>query len=157
MRRSFIETIIGGLVIAVAGIFLFYAYQNSSFANKGGYEVKAQFLSIGGLTVGSDIRVGGVKVGSVSRLMLDQEDYLAIVTLSIDDKVKLPDDTEVTIVSDGLLGGRYVSLAPGASKTFVAAGGDLKNTKDVRTVEQILGEAIYVIANQASATDEQKK
>jgi len=149
MKRSLVETAIGALVIVVAAVFLFYAYQNSSLTTAGGYEVKAEFLSVGGLTSGSDVRVGGVKIGSVTGLSLDQEDYLAVVTLSIDESVKLPTDTEISVVSDGLLGGRYVSLRPGPAREMVAAGGMLTNVRDAATIEDILGRAIFVVANQA--------
>ena len=149
MKRSFVETAIGALVIVVAAVFLFYAYRNSNLTAKGGYEIKAEFLSVGGLTTGSDVRVGGVKVGSVTGLTLDQEDYLAMVTLSIDESVRLPADTEISVVSEGLLGGRYVSLKPGPAEDMVPAGGTLSNVRDAATIEDILGRAIFVVAKQA--------
>jgi len=148
MKRSFVETAIGALVIVVAAVFLFYAYRDSNLSAAGGYDIKAEFYSVGGLTSGSDVRVGGVKIGSVTGLALDQEDYLAVVTLSIDETVKLPEDTEVSVVSDGLLGGRYVSLKPGSAEAMIAAGGTLTKVHDVATIEDILGRAIFVVANQ---------
>ncbi len=156
MKRSFVETIIGALVIVVAAVFLFYAYSKSSLANRGGYEVTAEFLSVGGLANGSDVRIAGVKIGTVVGLALDQETYYAVITLTIDSAVKLPEDTEVSIVSDGLLGGQYVSLRPGTSKTTVAAGGELKNTKDVATIEDLLGRAIFVVADQGGGEEGKK-
>jgi phospholipid/cholesterol/gamma-HCH transport system substrate-binding protein len=150
MKRSLFETVIGALVIVVAAVFLFYAYEHSSLVTRSGYPVKAAFLSVGGLTSGSDVRIGGVKVGSVTDLKLDQQKYLAVVTMSVNDGVKIPQDTQVSIVSDGLLGGQYVDLLPGKATEMVLPGGVLKNTKDVKTIEQILGEAIYVIAKQSS-------
>jgi phospholipid/cholesterol/gamma-HCH transport system substrate-binding protein len=149
MKRSFVETAIGALVIVVAAVFLFYAYRNSSLSTTDGYEVNAEFYSVGGLTAGGDVRVGGVKIGSVTGLALDQEDYLAVVTLSIDESVKLPADTEISIVSDGLLGGRYVSLKPGPAEQMIPAGGTLTNVRDSATIEDILARAIFVVANQA--------
>lgn len=149
MKRSFVETIIGAIVIAVAAIFLFYAYQNSSFAERTGYQVSARFLSVGGLSNGADVRIAGVKVGTVTALTLDQEDYLARVMLNIEEGIRLPDDTAVSITSEGLLGNKYVDLKPGASGTMLAAGGELSNTKDVDAIEDLLGRAIFLIADEA--------
>jgi len=156
MGRSIFETAIGFVVILIAGLFLGYAYQSSNLGSPGGYEVSARFLSVGGLTTGADVRIGGVKVGSVTRLDLDRENFIAVVTLTIADNVRLPADTVVSVASDGLLGGRYVTLDPGTSKENLGAGGELIESRDVASIEDLLGRAIFVIAEQGAAPVEKK-
>jgi len=148
VKRSLVETAIGALVIVVAAVFLFETYQDRNKSGVGGYEIRAQFVSVGSLTPGSDVRIGGVKVGSVTDLSLDLVDFWAVATMTIDGAVKLPEDTEVTIVSDGLLGGRYVSLRPGGAKQILAAGGMLTKVRDAATIEDLLARAIWVVAKQ---------
>lgn len=150
MKRSLVETIIGGLVIVVAAVFLFFAYGQGNFDTRSGYQVNAKFLSIGGLTSGADVRIGGVKVGSVTALDLDPETFIAIVTVAIGEDIILPVDTVVEIKSDGLLGGRYVALVPGVESEVVPPGGELTNTRDVASIEDLLARAIFVIADDAA-------
>jgi len=145
MRRSVFETMIGALVLVVAGVFLYYAYQNSAVGQRTGYPLTATFLSVGGLGNGADVRIGGVKVGSVVALELDQTDYVAVVTLSIEDEIAVPIDTAVVIASEGLLGGAYVSLEPGGDGRMAQSGDELVNTHDVASVEDLLGRAIFLI------------
>ena len=93
------------------------------------------------------MRLGGVKIGAVSELSIDQSVYQAVVTMMIQPRIKLPADTQVLISSDGLLGGKYVRLEPGASKTTLAAGGKLVNTKDVVGLEELLGKVIFLVTD----------
>ncbi len=147
MKRSIIETILGAVVLLVAGVFFAFAYSSADIRPNLGYTVKAHFNAIDGLTVGSDVRVGGVKVGAVTNMAVDQSIYRAVVSMNIEDRIKLPDDTLVTISSDGLLGGKYVRLEPGKSKTMVAANGQLARTKDVVGLEELLGKVIFLVTD----------
>ena len=147
MKRSIIETILGALVLVVAGVFSFLAYTSTDIRPTIGYTLTANFNAVDGLTIGSDVRLGGVKVGSVSDMSIDQSVYEAVVTLTIQQRIKLPVDTEVLISSDGLLGGKYVRLEPGSSKTTLTDGGKLTNTKDVVGLEELLGKVIFLVAD----------
>ncbi|MEX2618162.1 MAG: outer membrane lipid asymmetry maintenance protein MlaD [Alphaproteobacteria bacterium] len=147
MKRSIIETVLGAVVLLVAGVFFAFAYSSADIRPNLGYTVRANFNAIDGLTVGSDVRVGGVKVGAVTAMTVDQSIYRAVVSMNIEDRIKLPDDTLVTISSDGLLGGKYVRLEPGKSTTMVAAGGDLSRTKDVVGLEELLGKVIFLVTD----------
>jgi phospholipid/cholesterol/gamma-HCH transport system substrate-binding protein len=147
MKRSIIETILGAVVLIVAGVFLFFAYTSTDIRVTRGYALTANFNAIDGLTVGSDVRLGGVKIGSVSDLSIDQSVYQAVVTMMIQQRIKLPEDTLVLISSDGLLGGKYIRLEPGSAKTTLAAGGKLANTKDVVGLEELLGKVIFLVTD----------
>ncbi len=113
MRRNTIETVLGGVVIVVAGFFLVFAYTSADLRRVDGYEVTANFSSVGGLQSGSDVRISGVKVGTVTSQTLDPSTYLAVVHMTIDPSIKLPKDTVAVIASESLLGGKYMSLQPG--------------------------------------------
>ena len=117
MSRNPIETVLGAVVLVVAGMFVALAYSSAQVATTQGYEVQATFLKVGGLQVGSDVRISGINIGTVTRQSLDQNTYEAEVTMLIDPKVSLPDDTVAAIVGDGLLGGKYVDLQPGRRVT----------------------------------------
>ena len=146
MRRSVIETILGAVVLLVAGIFLAFAYNNSSMKPVEGYIATARFNAVDGLTVGSDIRIGGVKVGTVSDQYVDAEAFQAVVELSIQPQFRLPEDSIVSISSNGLLGGKYVKITPGASDAFLQEGGEFSNTEDVLSLEDLIGKAIFLIS-----------
>ena len=147
MKRSVIETVLGAVVLLVAGVFFAFAYSSADIRPNLGYTVKANFNAIDGLTIGSDVRVGGVKVGAVTGMAVDQDLYEAVVSMNIEDRIKLPSDTVVFISSDGLLGGKYVRLQPGRSETMVAANGVLAHTKDVVGLEELLGKVIFLVTD----------
>ena len=151
MRRNIIETGMGAVVILVAVVFLVFSYGVSALRPAEGYDVFARFNAIDGLAVGSDVRVAGVKVGTVVNETLDQKDYQAVVEMKINTRVKLPTDTAVRISSAGLLGGKYIKLEPGGSKDTVPAGGELKNTKDVISLEELLGKVIFLVTGDEGA------
>ena len=144
MNRNPIETVLGAVVLVVAGMFVALAYSSAQVATTQGYEVQATFLKVGGLQVGSDVRISGINIGTVSRQSLDQNTYEAEVTMVIDPKVSLPDDTVAAIVGDGLLGGKYVDLQPGRSPQRIADGGKITSSQDFRSLEDLVGEIIFL-------------
>src|SRR6267154_2097936 len=93
MTGNVIETVMGGVVLVVAALFLFFAYTTSQVRAVQGYQVSAQFERVDGIRDGSDVRIAGVKVGSIVSETLDPKTYLATVRMSIDPAYKLPDDT----------------------------------------------------------------
>lgn len=144
MKRNPIETIMGAVVLAVAGMFLALAYSSAQVATTEGYEVRASFLKVGGLQVGSDVRISGINVGTVSKQTLDRESYEAEVMMVIDPSVSIPVDTVAAIVGDGLLGGKYVDLRPGQSDQAIVDGGKITNSLDFQSLEDLVGEIIFL-------------
>ncbi len=152
MHRNLIETLLGALVLGVAGLFLAFAYTTADLGRSGGYEVQADFTTVGGLKVGNDVRMAGIKIGSVVRQELNPQTYLARVTLSVDPSIELPADTSATIASEGLLGGNYVDLAPGGDPTMLKPGGKIQYTQDAVDMVQLLGKFIFSAGNGGSAS-----
>ena len=115
MRESFFETLVGALVVAVAAVFLWFALAVGGDAETKGdqYNVLARFNNVSGISRGSDVRIAGVKAGVVKSIEGDPTRFEAVLTLSLDKKWELPDDTDARISTDGLLGGSYIGLEPG--------------------------------------------
>ncbi|HUC60852.1 MAG TPA: outer membrane lipid asymmetry maintenance protein MlaD [Alphaproteobacteria bacterium] len=148
LGKNLVETIMGAFVLLVAAMFLGFAYFSADLSPSGGYPVTAQFSSVDGLSPGSDVRIGGVKVGIVSSQSVDQKDYRARVTMDLQPSVKLPTDTKAEIASAGLLGGSYVKIVPGHAATFIAPGGEIKNTQGAIVLEELLGKIIFLATDQ---------
>ena len=144
MGRNMIESVMGGVVLMVAALFVFFGYEMADVEAVRGYEVQAVFSRIGGLARGSDVRVSGIKVGTVVDHALDPVTFDAVVTLSISPEFKLPSDTKASITSEGLLGEKYVRLEPGTASDVIAAGAEITDTYDYRSLEDQVGEIIFL-------------
>jgi phospholipid/cholesterol/gamma-HCH transport system substrate-binding protein len=146
MRRSAFETVIGALVLIVAGMFLYFTY-STGYQHADGYEVMAKFNRIDGLALGSEVRLSGIKIGRVISERLDPDSYLAIVRMSIDRGIKLPVDTTAKITSDSLLGSYYISLEPGAEDKIIPDGGQIVATQDPINIGDLVGRYIFGSTN----------
>ncbi|MEQ8328271.1 MAG: outer membrane lipid asymmetry maintenance protein MlaD [Parvibaculum sp.] len=143
MQSNLVETLIGTIVVAVAALFLFYGYTSSGMRSSAGYKVVAQFSGVGGLANGSDVRLSGIKIGTVVSQRLNAETYQAVVTLDLARDVKIPDDTSAKIASDGLLGGSYVSLTPGGSPDYLSDGSEIMFTQGAVDLMSLIGQAVF--------------
>ncbi|MGR3757743.1 MAG: MlaD family protein [Tranquillimonas sp.] len=125
------ETVTGAAVLAAAAGFLLYAGQLTGLGRGGAdrYPLHASFSSVEGVGLGTDVRLGGVKVGSVTGLRLDPATFRAVATFTVDSALKLPDDTAVIVASEGLLGGNYLELVPGGSPFDLEPGGEVADTQ----------------------------
>ncbi|MGK7864370.1 outer membrane lipid asymmetry maintenance protein MlaD [Falsiroseomonas sp. E2-1-a4] len=153
--RSFAEIMAGALVLLVAGGFLFYALNNSG---RGGFSgpgltLSAKFDRIDGLAPGADVRVAGVKVGSVVDQRIDPQTFLAVLTMRIDASLQMPSDSSAEIASEGLLGGRFVSLVPGGSDRILADGGEITITQSAISLESLLGRFIFSMTEAPAAAN----
>jgi phospholipid/cholesterol/gamma-HCH transport system substrate-binding protein len=157
MRRNMIETVMGAVVLLVAVAFVVFAFRSASLSNAGrdGYQVTVEFNDASGLAAGTDVRMAGVKIGSVVEQRLNPETYFAVVTLGISDTVRLPSDSSARIIPDGLLGGNYVALEPGGADDYIAHGGKILYAQGSVNVVDLLGRFIFSAADAAS--DSRKK
>ena len=131
MKENKLEVIIGAAVLLVALGFVVFLYQSTglSVSNSRHYELKADFRSADGIHVGTDVRLAGVKVGTVSDLGLNAETYRAEAELSIENKIDIPDDSALTVSSEGLLGGNFIEIIPGASYEYMRPGDEFLDTQ----------------------------
>jgi len=148
MSRNVIETVMGAVVLVVAALFLLFAYRTADIRAVQGYELQAQFGSTGGLQAGADVRISGVKVGSVTGQSLDPQSYLAVVRMNIDPNIKLPVDTVASIRSESLLGGRYLALQPGGDPDMLPPGGRIQYTEAPVDLEDLIGRFIFSAGQQ---------
>jgi len=143
MSGYLVETLIGVVVLVVAGFFLYFSYDKADIGAVEGYALIAKFDKVDGIKVGSDIMLAGIKVGTVTDQILDAKEYLAVLSLSLSSDVKLPDDSTIKIASDGLLGGKYLSIDPGGSENYLEAGEEIRFTQGAVDLTELIGKAIY--------------
>lgn len=130
MKNQTFETLVGAVVLTVALVFGLYAAQVAKIGGAGvGYDLTASFRSVEGISVGTDVRLAGVKVGSVSGLTLNSETYRADAVLALTDQAQIPDDSAAVISSEGLLGGNFVEIVPGGSPFYLADGDEIVDTQ----------------------------
>jgi len=149
MGRSVFETILGAVVIAIAFLFISFAYSSSDLQKVPGYKVTANFPMVDGLKEGIDVRINGVKVGSVHGMQLltdpGPNQFLVQVVMSIDPNVRIPTDSMALIATESLLGGKYMSIEPGIDDTMVKNDGTgrITRTQAPLRLDDLIGQMIY--------------
>lgn len=155
--RSLAELAAGAIVLVVAVAFLAYAATNSGRSTTStGMTLHARFDRIDGLAPGSDVRIAGVRVGSVTQERIDPQTFLAVVTMQVDSGLKLPDDTSAEITSESLLGGKYIALVPGGSDKDLRDGSEISITQSSVSLEALLGKFIFSVTQMNSAKPEEE-
>ena len=133
------EVLVGGVVLAAAIGFVVYAGQITGFSRDGDtYPLTASFRSLEGVTVGTDVRLAGVKIGTVTEISLNPDTYRADTVLSVRDGVQIPDDSAVIVASEGLLGGNYVEISPGGSLFYLEPGEEILDTQSAVSLVSLL-------------------
>jgi phospholipid/cholesterol/gamma-HCH transport system substrate-binding protein len=123
------ETVIGAVVVAIAVLLIVFVYTSSGSGGLSGYEIQARLPRVDGLGVGTDVRLAGIKIGSVSDLTLDPKSYLVTVHMTIHNDVKIPVDSSLMVTSSGLLGSSYISITPGGDDKMLGSGGMIVNAQ----------------------------
>ncbi len=155
-RHGVAETLTGAVVLLIAGGFLAYAVAHSGRASGAGSPLQAQFDHIDGLALGSDVKIGGVKVGTVTDEHIDPSSFRAVVSFTVQDNIKLPKDTAAIITSESLLGGKYISLSPGGDSTDLKPGQTITITQSSVSLEELLGKFIFSATSLTSQKKEEE-
>jgi phospholipid/cholesterol/gamma-HCH transport system substrate-binding protein len=142
-RHGVAEVLTGAIVLVVAVAFLAFAVAHSGRTTSSGYTLQARFDHIDGLNVGGDVRIAGVKVGTVTDERIDPKTFTAIVTLTVRDGLDLPKDSAASITSESLLGGKYISLSAGGDETILKPGQMITITQSSVSLEELLGKFIF--------------
>ena len=143
MANNAIETVMGAVVLAVAGGFLYFAYSNSNVKPIEGYALSAAFSNISGIAPGSSVRVGGIKIGVVESLDLDPKSFQAIAKMRIRNDVKLPKDSSAAVQSTGLIGEKFLALEPGGDETDLNDGDKITFTQPSVSLEEMIGKFVF--------------
>ena len=143
MENSFVETLVGAIVLAITGAFLAYGYSITDVGDVTGIELTAEFDRVDGLATGSDVRMSGIKIGTVTSQTLNLNNYYAVVTMNLSDEISLPIDSSAKITSEGLLGGNYVSLTPGGSEEMLQNGDAIEFTQGSIDLIGLVGQAVF--------------
>ena len=143
MNRNLIETVMGAVVLVVAALFIVFAYSKAEVGAVEGYEIQAKFDRVDGILAGSDVRMSGIKIGTVTASSLDPKTYFAQVKMNIRSDVKIPDDTSIAVSSDGLLGEKFLALSPGGSDDMLEPGGEITTTQGSIDLMGLVGQMIF--------------
>ena len=140
MKSDIFEFVVGLGVIIIAGWFILSVVSKSEKLTNVGETTKyvASFNDVSGISIGSNIKLAGVTVGKVLELKLDEINYTAEMVLGINKKIKIPNDSEIIITSEGLLGGNYVSISPGGSDIFLKANENFSFTQSSLSLNNLI-------------------
>jgi phospholipid/cholesterol/gamma-HCH transport system substrate-binding protein len=159
MSRNIIETFTGALVIAVSIWFLvfFLNKTDSVYGLSDNQSILAKFDEIDSVSIGAPVKIGGVKVGNISAIKLDEKNFQAILTLSINKNVKLPIDSSAKIASSGLLGDKYIAITPGGDDNVIIDKGEIKYTVSAVNIENLIGKMIYGSSSSKSKNEDKSE
>ena len=144
MKTNLVETAVGAVVIVIAAAFFIFAYTTSGIGRgSGGYELVAEFDNADGIGIGSDVRMSGVKIGTVTSQELDTMTYQAVLTISIDPTLKLPNDSSAKVTSEGLLGSKFVALEPGGSADMLQDGDRIAYTQGAIDIWSLVSQFMF--------------
>ena len=151
-RRSVSELAAGSLVLLATVGFIAYAAGNTGRSEAGGTRLVAQFDNVGSIGPGADVKIAGVKVGSVTGSSIDPATFQAKLTFTVQANIKVPADSSATISTGGLLGGAFVTLSPGGSDKTLTDGQTVGITQSATNLEDLLGKFIFNVGSLADAT-----
>ena len=142
-NNNYFDFIVGTFVILCAGLFFLSSFKSSKVSNADGYFLIAKFDNINGISGGSDVKISGVKIGTVIDQFFDEKTFRATVKFSINDKIKLPSDSSAKIVSDGLLGSKFLEINPGSQDDLLNEGDELIFTQSSVNFEDLLARFMF--------------
>ena len=146
MKNNLIESILGLVTFFIAIVFLtIFVKANTQNFSESVYTLKAKFLKVGGITIGNDVKLRGVKIGVVRKVELD-DDFFAVVEFDIDSKIVVPDNSSISVFSDGLLGNKYLSINPGENTgdNLLKEFGEIKTVIDYESIEDQVSKIIFL-------------
>jgi phospholipid/cholesterol/gamma-HCH transport system substrate-binding protein len=149
-RRNPFEVFVGAIVIVLSLALLLYLVASLSTAGASRYMLRAEFGRIDGIGPGSDVRIAGVKVGTVIGTSIDPKTYRAVVRLAVRPDIRLPTDSVAEITSENLLGGDYIALVPGQAGAKINSGGLVSGTQSSIDLESLLGKFILSVTDLVS-------
>ena len=134
-----------GLLILIFSLILiiYYSSKINLFKKTETFEINSSFFDVGNINIGNDVKIQGVKVGEVSRISLDQESYMAIITSSVDKSIKIPNDSIFKISNNGFIGSPYIEIQIGNSEVPLKNNEYTINNVDAVSLEEIINNFIF--------------
>ncbi len=142
-RTNYFEIIVGTFVLLGATLFLVNSMKSAKIKNTNGYFLIAKFDNASGIEAGSDVKISGIKIGTVEESFLDQENYRAAIKFQIDKKVKLPIDSSAKIASSGLLGEKFLDISIGSDEEILSEGDEISFTQSSVDLEELLSKFMF--------------
>ncbi len=156
-NNNYFEIIVGTFVLFCAIFFFFTSFKSAKVGTASGYHVIAKFDNVDGIAGGSDVKIAGVKIGSVVDQTLDEKDFRATLKLNIANQIKLPNDSSAKISSEGLLGSKYLSITPGGDDENLKDGDEIQYTQSSVSFEDLLGKFIFGSKDKDDQNKNEKK
>ncbi len=142
-RNNYFEFFVGTFVLLCAAFFLMSSLQSSRTGSQSGYSLIAKFDNIDGIKSGSDVKISGIKIGSVENELIDEKSYRAIIKMTIVNHIRIPTDSSIKVASEGLLGSKYLAISPGSSEENLVDGNEIGFTQSSVNFEELLGKFIF--------------
>tara|TARA_B100000282_G_C31527273_1_gene396709 strand:+ start:251 stop:691 length:441 start_codon:yes stop_codon:yes gene_type:complete len=143
-KKINIEFVLGLIILIVSVICIFYySSKLNLFNNVEKFKINSSFFDIGNLNIGNEVKINGVKVGEISSISLDQENYMAIITSSIEESIKIPNDSIFKISNNGFIGSPYLEIELGISGELFKNNDYTTNNVDAISLEEIINNFIF--------------
>ena len=143
-KKINIEFVLGLLILITSIICIFYYSSKINFFNKiESFQIHSSFFDKGNLNIGNEVKIKGVKVGEVSSISLDQDSYMAIVTSTVDESIKIPNDSVFKISNNGFIGSPYIEIQLGNSDETLKNNDNTINNVDAVSLEEIINNFIF--------------
>ncbi len=154
--RTF-ETVVGFLVLIVAVFFFNYVYTKTGWQGLDTYTLTAKFDKADGLAEGGDVKISGIKVGKIISTEVDPSTFFAVIKFYVSKDIKLPKDSSANVTSDGLFGGKYLSLTPGGEEETLKEGDEIENTTGPINLESLIGKFVFSQDKEKEKKEEKEK
>lgn len=141
-EKNPLEAVLGIFIIIFALYFLLFAFSKADIRAVKGYDIIVELPKLGGLNVGGDAKLHGVKIGTVKNVKIDETNYNVVLTVSLKKHLKLPIDSTASVISNGLLGEKYLRIQPGSANIYLKANDSIQG-KDYKTLEDIVSDFIF--------------
>ena len=143
-KKNNIEFVLGLLILITSIICIFYYSSKINFFNKiESFQIHSSFFDKGNINIGNEVKIKGVKVGEVSSISLDQDSYMAIVTSTVDESIKIPNDSVFKISNNGFIGSPYIEIQLGNSEETLKNNDNTINNVDAVSLEEIINNFIF--------------
>jgi len=149
-----LHPLVGGAVVVIVALYMAYGYAVEKTANTDTYTVDARFRTVDGVEVGTPVTLAGIRIGMVTDMRIQPEDFAAKLTMSIDNSYEIPIDSVAMIVSDGLVGGKYIKVAAGGELDMLAPGDEFEYVQDAVVMEKLLAKIISSAEARREAANE---